>query len=474
MSMTHLNLRQVSLLGSFMVLGGSIGFAQSIQPRSGEPIQGLTPAQLTRFTLGKAVFEHTLLISEGLGPNFNDTSCVHCHLNPVGGSSAKFVTRFGKAANGPNPFDPLANLGGSLLQFQSINTPTCDEVVPPQADVTTHRITPPTMGFGVAEAIPDGDILANAINPPPGVSGIAHMVQAFEDPPNTPRVGRFGWKAQVATVLTFSADASNNEMGLTNVFLPAEQAPNGNLVLLAQCDGVADPEDQPDGLGVTKIDRMTDFQKFLAPPPQTPKSGMTGEALFISIGCASCHIATPFISGPGAEAGLANKPAKAYTDWLLHDMGGLGDGIVQGQGTEREMRTAPLWGMHQRGTIALLHDGRVAGGSFAQAVDDAVTNHNLPGPNVSEAQASAVAYFALTPAQRIHVANFLNSLGRAEFDYEGNNNVDEFDWFFLQPLVTGPGTFFTPDDPQAVADFDQDDDFDLRDFGWMQRAFTGT
>jgi CxxC motif-containing protein (DUF1111 family) len=471
MSKNHLTLRQVTVLGSFMVLGGSIGYAQSIQPRAGQPIEGLTPAQLTRFTLGKAVFEHTLLATEGLGPDFNDTSCVHCHLNPVGGSSAKFVTRFGAAAIGPNPFDPLDNLGGSLLQAQSINTPMCDEVIPPQATVTAQRITPPTMGFGLVEAIPDGDIQANELFPPPNVSGIAHMVQPLEGPPNTPRVGRFGWKAQVATVLSFSGDASLNEMGLTNQLVMTENAPNGNLALLAQCDSVPEPEDQPDGLGVTMIDRMTDFQEFLAPPPQTPRSGMTGEALFVSVGCANCHIATPFMSSPTAENGLQSKPIKAYSDFLLHDMGDLGDGIVQGQGTEREMRTPPLWGMHMRGTIAMLHDGRIAGGSFAQNVDDTVSDHDM---GTSEGHASAVAYFALTPAQRTQIANFLDSLGKAEFDYEGNNNVDEFDWFFLQPLLTGPGNFFTPDSPTAVADFDQDGDFDLRDFGWMQRAFTGT
>jgi CxxC motif-containing protein (DUF1111 family) len=476
MSKTQFILRQASALGTFAILGGSIAFAQSVQPRSGDPIQGLSAAQLTRFTNGKTVFEHTLLVTEGLGPIFNDTSCVHCHLNPSGGSSAKFVTRFGQAANGPNPFDPLANLGGSLLQAQSINSPTCDEVIPPQANVTTHRITPPTMGFGLVEAIPDGDIQANAINPPPGVHGIVSPVNPLEDPTHV-HVGRFGWKAQQATLLSFSADASLNEMGLTNMFLQTENAPNGNLALLAQCDSVPDPEDHPDGGGVDMIHHQTDFQMFLAPPPQTPKSGMTGEALFVSIGCASCHIDTPFMSGPGAEPGLANQPVKAYSDFLLHDMAGFGDGIVQGAGTERLIRTPPLWGMHMRGTIALMHNGSVAGGTFQQDIDAAVADHDIPAaraPINPESHASAVAYNALTSAQRAQIGNFLDSLGKAEFDWDGNNSIDEFDWFFLQPLFTGPGAFFTPDDPVAVADFDQDGDFDLIDFGWMQRAFTGS
>src|SRR5436190_22486066 len=88
---------------------------QAVQPLAGAPIPGLTPAQLNRFNLGKDVFKHNLLDTEGLGPIFNDTSCEHCHLGPTaGGSSSKFVTRFGVAASGPNPFDPLAALGGSL------------------------------------------------------------------------------------------------------------------------------------------------------------------------------------------------------------------------------------------------------------------------------------------------------------------------------------------------------------------------
>jgi hypothetical protein len=183
------------------------------------------------------------------------------------------------------------------------------------------------------------------------------------------------------------------------------------------------------------------------------------------------------MSGPTAEAPLNNKPVKAYSDFLLHDMAGFGDGIVQGLGTERLLRTPPLWGLHMRGTVALMHDGSIAGGTFQQDIDAAVSAHDVPAaspPINSESHASAVAYFALTPAQRAQIGNFLDSLGKAEFDFEGNNNVDEFDWFFLQPLFTGPIPTFTPDDPAAVADFDQDGDFDLIDFGWMQRAFTGS
>ena len=436
----------------------------------GEPIQGLTPHQVERFTQGAAIFDHTFVPSEGLGPIFNAENCAHCHITPIGGASSKIVTRFGVAATATTAFDPLANLGGSLLQAESIDPPTCQEFVPPEANVVVHRITPPTMGFGLVEAILDDDILANAVNPPPGVHGIASYVQPLEDRNGPARVGRFGWKDQQATLESFSSDAMLNEMGITNEYLPNENAPNGNLASLAQCDSVADPEDHPDAQGYFMIDRTTDFMKFLAPPPQTPKSGMSGEAVFEAIGCAACHLSTPFTTSIAAEPGLANVPVKAYSDFLLHDMGSLGDGIVQGMATEHFMRTAPLWGIYLRGPIALLHDGRASGGkTLGENVAIAIEDHD------GEGSASRNAFDALGAAQKQALVQFLNSLGRAEFDWDGNLHVDDFDWQALEPLVTGPSAepLFTPDDPAAIGDIDQSGTLDLVDFGWLQRAFTG-
>lgn len=443
---------------------------QPIQPRMGQPVQGLDAAQMARFTAGRAAFDNILNPATGLGPNFNDTFCTHCHLQPAGGgASTVTVTRFGKAASGMVPFDPLDALGGSLLQRNSINTPTCDEVVPPQADVQTLRLTTPVFGAGLVEAISDADILVREAFPPPGVSGKTHMVHSFEDMPGFLRAGRFGWKSQVATLLTFSADASLNEMGLTNRFLPQENAPNGDLVRLAMCDTVPDPEDHPDGQGYDMIDRQRDFQAFLAPPPQTPRSGMSGEAIFNAVGCGACHVSTPYTTLPTAEPGLANKTLKPYSDFLLHDMGTLGDGIAQGAATETEIRTSPLWGVGQRAHgLALLHDGRAAGGTPGQNLESAILYHD------GEAAASRGLYVALSAADKVRLQNFLISLGQAEFDFEYNNNVDEIDWFFLRPMMTGPGTYFDADSTSAIADFDQDGDFDLRDIAALQRAFTGT
>jgi hypothetical protein len=459
-----------------LALAGTAGAQQvEIQSRMGDPLPTLNPSQLNAFEAGLIEFDTILDITEGLGPIFNDTSCGQCHSTPaVGGFATTSVTRFGKKASGGNPFDPLENLGGPLQQKSFVGTldPMCEEVVPPEADVVVMRQTPHTFGAGLLEALADGDIIANELNPPhAAVSGFARMVQPVEGGPM--RVGRMGWKGGVATVFTFSADASLNELGLTTSFFPVDNAPNGDASKLGpplQCDTVMDPED----VGDQRITRQTNFQAFLAPPPQTPRSGTTGEAVFDSIGCSACHVAA-FTTGLHPEAVLSNVEIQPYSDFLLHDMGddaltggdGCGDGIADGPATEREMMTRALWGMGQR--EAFLHDGRATGGSFAQNVDAAIQDHG------GEAAFSRTAYNALSMASKDQLFVFLSSLGRPEFDEDNNNTVDVFDWFFLSPDFTGPApvTPVSPDAHGAVADLDQDADFDLRDFLGMQRAFTG-
>ena len=458
---------RIPIAAASLVLAAALAAAQEIQPRMGEPLPGLTAAQQARFDAGKAAFEHVFDAASGLGPIMNDESCAACHSIPqTGGAGAKVVTRFGNS--GP-PFDPLENLGGSLLQREAIQT-MCLEFVPPEANVEINRITPSAFGAGLVEAIKPEDIVRRQNFPPPGVSGRAHRVHAAEDPPEAKRkVGRFGWKAQVATLLTFSGDASVNELGFTNRLFPTENAPNGNQKLLKLCDAVPDPEDGPDPEGFDQIDRQADFQKFLAQPPQTPRSGMPGEALFHTIGCDSCHIASAYLTAATAEPPLNNKTIKPFSDFLLHNMGSLADGIVQGDAKEDEFRTPLRWGVRSRAKTALLHDGRITGGTMEDNVANAILAHD------GEALAAANAFNQLPGPDKDRVVRFLLSLGRAEFDQEGDDDVDDFDWFFLENMgaFTGPGSFFGPDDPQAVADFDQDGDFDLADFLVMQRATTG-
>jgi cytochrome c551/c552 len=463
------------ILGAAALAGTARAQQVELQSRMGDPLPTLNGPQLAAFAAGRAEFAAVLTITDGLGPIFNETGCSQCHSGPaVGGFATTAVTRFGKKAVGAIPFDPLTSLGGSLLQKSFVGTldPGCAESVPPEADITVLRQTPHVFGAGLLEALADADIAAHATFPPhPAVSGKVRMVQPVEGGPMRP--GRMGWKGGVATVFTFSADASLNELGLTTSFFPMDNAPNGDVSKLGPplfCDTVMDPED----VGDQRIIHQTAFQLLLAPPPQTPRSGMAGEALFNAVGCNACHI-DKWTTGTHPEAVLSSVDIRPFSDFLLHDMGldrltggdGCGDGIVDGIATEREMQTRALWGLGQR--LAFLHDGRATGGTFAQNIDAAIQDHG------GEAAFSRTAYNALGAADKALLAGFLKSLGRLEFDEDNNNTVDVFDWFFLSTELTGPTPVVPigPDAHGAVADVDQDLDFDLVDFLAMQRAFTG-
>ena len=361
----------------------------------GKPLVGATTAQLAAFTVGSKDFNIRETRQTGLGPIFNDDSCLACHGAPsAGGSSIKTVTRFGHSAGGI--FDPLTSLGGSLLHARAID-PSLKEVVPVEANVTAKRLTTPLYGAGLIEAIPDAAIIANANLPKPsGVKG--HVALITDVATGESRVGRFGWKAQHATLISFTGDALNNEIGITNRLFPKAAAPNGDEAKLARFASPTDPiEDQPDTNGLSSIDRMTNYMRFLAPPsgaPATPAT-LAGKKLFASIGCASCH--TPsFNTGPNAIAALANKNVQLYSDLLLHDMGTLGDGIAQAAAGTAEMRTSPLWGLNARRNY--LHDGR------ATTPAAAILAH------AGEAAASQAAYAQLTPGQQQQLIAFLRSL----------------------------------------------------------------
>ena len=140
---------RVPAVGIAILLAAGAASAQELQPRIGDPLPGLTAVERALFDSGKVEFTRILSAADGLGPIFNDSSCSTCHSSPrAGGAGSKRVTRFGRAAVGPTPFDPLASLGGSLLQV-SATLPTCVETVPPVADVEIQRVTPSTAGAGL-------------------------------------------------------------------------------------------------------------------------------------------------------------------------------------------------------------------------------------------------------------------------------------------------------------------------------------
>ncbi len=364
-------------------------------PQFGDPLPGLPLALLLDFVDGLDEFENVETVESGLGPIFNNVSCAACHSAPsVGGSSTLMVTRFGRTVNGV--FDPLTEKGGSLLQEFAID-PAVREVIPPEANTIAHRRTTPLFGVGLIEAIPDAVLQQNALQvKPDGVKGRAALITDVVS--GQTRVGRFGWKAQQATLLAFAADAYVNEMGITSRFFPTENAPNGNTNLLAKFDHILDPEDAIDpATGKADIDKAADFMRLLGPPPRGPVtlSSGAGEIVFRQTGCAVCH--QPSINtGTSSIAALSNKPVNLYSDLLLHDMGSLGDGIAQANAGVREMRTAPLWGL--RAQPILLHDGRV------NTVDGAIRAHD------GEAATARNRYLQLTPQARQQLLDFLNSL----------------------------------------------------------------
>jgi len=447
--------RSAVLAGACLALALQTSCGPELQPLMGMPLSGLTEAERELFEAGQLAFAKRFVVGEGLGPLFNDFGCGSCHNTPVlGGFSRRTNTRFGRAGE---PFDPLSELGGTVFQFQT-TSPSCEEFLPQEADVLAERGTPALYGFGLIEAIPDSELVALQADGPL-VRGRVHWVKPLES--EELRAGRFGWKSQIATLLSFSADASLEEMGITNRLLPNENAPNGDLERLALGDATADPEDRPDKQGLEFIDRITHYQQLLAAPPQTPLSGMSGERVFEASGCAACH--TPsFTTPPNSVAALSEVTFRPYSNFLLHDMGELGDGIVDGEASERLMRTAPLWGLSSRD--AYLHDFGSSGGDFEANVRSAIVRH------AGEAEHSRELFLALTGEQQAQLFAFLRSLGRAEYDWDEDRDVDLDDATAFFAALDRESESITPDDPEAVFDIDRDGALTLRDFRGLLSA----
>jgi CxxC motif-containing protein (DUF1111 family) len=358
---------KTALLISLFVLLVSGGAIAGI----GDPFSGLTPADQAAFDDGKAAFQEEETPKDGLGPVFNGTSCAECHFNPaVGGDSNIVETRFGTTDK--NKFDALGDLGGSLIQSQGIGhvagcrEPFVGETVPPEATITTGRKTTPLFGLGLVDAVPDSTFET--------LTQHGGKVNQVLDPVSgTRKIGKFGWKAQVSSLFVFSGDAYLNEMGITSPFFPNEQCPNGDCALIAACNPVPDPEDNGDD-----VQAFTDFMTLLAPVPRGPGSASVtaGEAVFNSIGCAECHVSS-LTTGTSHIAALNQVTFHPYSDFLLHHMGTLGDGIEQGKAAGDEMRTAPLWGLRLRSTF--LHDAR------ATTHSDAIEAHDGAAKEAADA-----------------------------------------------------------------------------------------
>ncbi|HEX7833498.1 MAG TPA: di-heme oxidoredictase family protein [Thermoanaerobaculia bacterium] len=363
----------------------------------GDPIRGLSATQTAEFNEGRTEFGSVETVDDGLGPVFNGRSCGECHNVPsLGGSSNTLVTRIGTITNGV--FDPLTQFGGQLLQNQGIGPRDGSlhafrpEPVPRAATIVARRKSTPLFGLGFVDATPDQTFINLAAAQAARNDGTAGRVAMVDNPAaGTRTAGKFGWKAQIATLLHFSGDAYLNEMGITSPAFPNENCPSGNCAELQfnPRPGLND--------GGEDVQLLADFMTFMAAPPRGATNADTaaGEQVFNRIGCNSCHVAT-LQTGASPIAALNRVTYQPYSDFLLHDMGALGDGIVQGAASGREFRTAPLWGL--RVLTRFMHDGR------AQSLEAAITAHDGQG------RAARDRFNALNATDRSRLVAFLRSL----------------------------------------------------------------
>jgi CxxC motif-containing protein (DUF1111 family) len=355
-----------------------------------------------QFDLDKDAFDEVELTDDGLGPVYNAQACRECHQNPVSGSNSQIeelragqVDIFGNFSNPP---------GGSLINDRAID-PAIKERLTTAQNVVAERASLSVLGDGFVEAIADATFTNIRNAQPTGMKGQIINVAILEAPGVT-RVGRFGWKDQNGSLVSFAADAYLNEMGITSPLLPTENTSMGASV--AAFDEVPDPEDTGGAFGAD-VDAFARFMRSTKVPPRdtalanTPDA-ITGASLFTSIGCANCHTASITTAPVGTSfnngkfivtAALGDKIIHPYSDFLLHDVG-IPEGIVQGAAPAAKVRTTPLWGLRTKSRLA--HD------QFN------TTRHNTILRHTNEAEPVIQNYINLGTTNQNKVLTFLNSL----------------------------------------------------------------
>ena len=389
----------------------------------------------------QAKFEEFEAMADGLGPLFNAQSCRECHQNPVSGGPSQVlelrVGRKGRDGTFQNPEIPI-NGGSVIIRGRTLVNqraicpnaayPTTDiqERVPDSENVRTFRISVNLLGDGFVEAVDDStliEISRKQCHKDHGrICGLVLYVPILESPGVT-RVGRFGWKNQHASLLSFSADAYVNEMGITNALIADE--------VTELCNTVSQPNNKPEADGLADIDHFARFMRATKAPARDARQAGTaaakkGETLFASVGCDVCHVPalTTAPAGTVVNGGkftipdaLGNKTFHPYSDFLLHDVGtGDGIGIAMEEHYGKHMyqikwknmspeayrsatnriRTAPLWGV--RTHPMLMHDGA------SLTLRQAIIRHRGEGHEVTE------RFERLSQADQQAIIEFLKSL----------------------------------------------------------------
>ena len=386
----------------------------------------------TAFAAAKNNFALTETQQDGLGPIFNERSCSACHANgAIGGAGQQVERRYGTLTNGV--LNGLANTGGSLRQLfgiggfnpsPGVNCNSGTDANPaPGATIFAGRMTTPTFGLGLVELIPDGTLQGIASAQPASIRGIAvdNVIQLTSGPFSRGQhhVARFGWKAVHASLADFAGDAYLNEMGITTTSCAngqvirdfatenrANRAPTNAVINGCPDDlapGVDDDfaaEENNCAGGLTEVqDDVANFAFFmrnLAPAPRgIDNSQGRGLTEFNREGCNGCHVTTTFT----VTANGRSQSFNPFSDFLVHDMGTLGDQIGNdgdSVAVTRRMRTAPLWGLRFRN--GLLHDARTSDRASAIQAHD------------GQGAAARNAFNGATAAQRNDLLLFLSSL----------------------------------------------------------------
>jgi CxxC motif-containing protein (DUF1111 family) len=392
------------------------------------------------FDVGREDFNESEDVGDGVGPRFNFVGCGGCHSHPdIGGTSP------GPAQGGNPLFLVIGALGfkGNVIpsfitpdgpireaRFQYHPDGTRDGGVTNLFVITGHkdaagcnlrqpdfereirnrnvvfRIPTPVFGAGLIEQISDSTIVANL-----SANGSAKKSLGISGRPNRNgndgKVSRFGWKAQNQSLLLFSAEAYNVEMGITNELFQSERDETPG------CQFATVPNDVTTKVTlIGAIENFANFQRFLAPPapshdlPGGAASIARGRQHFTNVGCVHCHTPTLRTGAAPTVAALRDKAANLYSDLALHAMGpGLADDILQGLARGDEFRTAPLWGLGKR--VFFIHDGRTT--DLVEAIRAHRSDGNSKfGP--SEANAVIDMFNRLDDREKQDLLNFLRSL----------------------------------------------------------------
>ncbi len=405
------------------------------------PVDGLNTRDMQFHEVGDIAFEQSFVsapapVNSGLGPVFNNVSCVSCHHNdgkgtPTAGfNNSSLLIRV--SLPGEDEHNAPVSIPGFGFQLQdrsvfsskaeaSVNITYTDvQVSYPDGSTTTlrkpaytltnpylplpavynvsPRMAPPVFGLGLLEAISENTILSLADEGDvdgDGISGKPNYI--YDTLSKRTDLGRFGLKANTINILHQVAFAYQQDIGVSNYVAPLE-----NCKGQTQDDGLKDDAELPDSI----LNAVAFYIKSLAVPARrnvTDPDTKAGEQLFSQIQCAKCHIPTIQTGIDLTLSQVSNQRIHPYTDLLLHDMGdGLADGRPDFLASGSEWRTMPLWGIglfpKTNGTAYYLHDGR------ARSIEEAILWHG------GEAEKAKTQFMNLGKQEREKLLKFLNSL----------------------------------------------------------------